>query len=209
MWSQGASEVDTNVQTTLVPAGGATIVDFRAEVPGNLVLVDHSIFRTFHKGSLGILHVRNSTENQTIYSGRQSESPYNGEHLTGTNSTPNADAGAVSPQPGERTFLTICAGCHQRNGMGIPNVFHPLRAPTTSPRIPRAIRTVLAGVSGPIEVNGQTFNGAMPPLANLTDQEIADVLTWVDSDAGNHLPAVTPAQVAAVRAAPAGPAPAH
>jgi mono/diheme cytochrome c family protein len=64
----------------------------------------------------------------------------------------------------------------------------------------RAIRTVLAGLSGPITVNGQPFNGAMPPLANLTDHEVADVLTYVRSNFGNHGDAVTVAEVAAVRA---------
>jgi nitrite reductase (NO-forming) len=52
----------TNVQTTLVPAGGSTIVDFKVEVPGTFILVDHSIFRTFNKGALGML---NSTSSDT------------------------------------------------------------------------------------------------------------------------------------------------
>lgn len=46
-----------NVQTTLVPAGGSAIVEFRAEKPGNLVLVDHSIFRAFNKGALGMMTI--------------------------------------------------------------------------------------------------------------------------------------------------------
>jgi nitrite reductase (NO-forming) len=47
-----------NVGTTLVPAGGSAIVEFGVEKPGNLVLVDHSIFRAFNKGALGMLTVR-------------------------------------------------------------------------------------------------------------------------------------------------------
>lgn len=46
-----------NVQTTLVPAGGSAIVEFRAEKTGNLVLVDHAIFRAFNKGALGMIKV--------------------------------------------------------------------------------------------------------------------------------------------------------
>jgi nitrite reductase (NO-forming) len=46
-----------NVQTTLVPAGGAAIVEFRAEKAGDLILVDHSIFRAFNKGALGMLKI--------------------------------------------------------------------------------------------------------------------------------------------------------
>jgi nitrite reductase (NO-forming) len=46
-----------NVQTTLIPAGGSAMVDFRLDVPGNYVLVDHAIFRAFNKGAVGILSV--------------------------------------------------------------------------------------------------------------------------------------------------------
>ena len=46
-----------NVQTTLVPAGGSAIVEFGLEKSGDLILVDHSIFRAFNKGALGMLHV--------------------------------------------------------------------------------------------------------------------------------------------------------
>ena len=51
---EGGKNIDHNVQTTLIPAGGATIVDFKVEAPGNLVMVDHSIFRAFNKESLKI-----------------------------------------------------------------------------------------------------------------------------------------------------------
>lgn len=46
-----------NVQTTLVPSGGSAIVDFTVEKPGTLVLVDHSIFRAFNKGAIGMMNV--------------------------------------------------------------------------------------------------------------------------------------------------------
>jgi nitrite reductase (NO-forming) len=62
-----------NVQTTLVPAGGSAIVDFRTEVPGDYILVDHSIFRAFTKGTLGMLHV-SGADNVAIY-GSKSGSP--------------------------------------------------------------------------------------------------------------------------------------
>lgn len=76
VYIEGGSKINTNVQTTLIPSGAATIVEFKTEVPGTYILVDHSIFRTFHKGSLGMLKVT-GPENKTIYSGKQSESPYN------------------------------------------------------------------------------------------------------------------------------------
>jgi nitrite reductase (NO-forming) len=46
-----------NVQTTAIPPGGAAIVEFGVEKPGDLILVDHAIFRAFNKGALGVLTV--------------------------------------------------------------------------------------------------------------------------------------------------------
>jgi nitrite reductase (NO-forming) len=53
----GTSVSQRNVQTTLIPSGGSAIVEFRAEQAGDLVLVDHSIFRAFSKGALGMLKI--------------------------------------------------------------------------------------------------------------------------------------------------------
>ena len=57
VYPEGGSVVQHDVQTTLVPAGGAAIVEFRPQVPGDYVMVDHSIFRAFSKGALGMIHV--------------------------------------------------------------------------------------------------------------------------------------------------------
>jgi nitrite reductase (NO-forming) len=58
VYGEGGSRVSQeNVQTTLVPSGGSAIVEFRAEKAGSLVLVDHSIFRAFNKGALGIMNI--------------------------------------------------------------------------------------------------------------------------------------------------------
>ncbi len=78
VYVEGGSTINRDVQTTLIPSGGATIVEFKVEVPGTYILVDHSIFRTFHKGTLGMLKVT-GTENKTIYSGNQENKPYSGK----------------------------------------------------------------------------------------------------------------------------------
>jgi nitrite reductase (NO-forming) len=57
VYTEGGSRPQNNVQTTLVPAGGATITEFRADVAGTLMMVDHSIFRATDKGALGMLEV--------------------------------------------------------------------------------------------------------------------------------------------------------
>ena len=75
VYIEGGSKYQENVQTTLVPAGGSAVVEFKADVPGNFVLVDHSIFRAFHKGALGILNV-SGEENHDIYTGQQHDIEY-------------------------------------------------------------------------------------------------------------------------------------
>ena len=51
-----------NIQTTLVPAGGAAIVEMTVQVPGRFLLVDHSIVRAMDKGALGMLHVEGAEQ---------------------------------------------------------------------------------------------------------------------------------------------------
>ncbi len=72
---------EDNVQTTLIPAGGSAIVEFKVDVPGNFIMVDHSIFRAFNKGALGMLTV-NGPENKEIYSGKQADEIYTGNKLS-------------------------------------------------------------------------------------------------------------------------------
>ena len=67
VFTEGGSVANKNVQTTLIPAGGASIVEFKVKYPGNYVLVDHSIFRAFNKGAIGILKVV-GLEDKEIYS---------------------------------------------------------------------------------------------------------------------------------------------
>jgi len=61
VYKEGGTTVSHNVQTTLIPAGGAAIVEFRAEAPGDFHFVDHSIFRA-QKGALGTIHVEGTPE---------------------------------------------------------------------------------------------------------------------------------------------------
>lgn len=75
VYFEGGSKYQENVQTTLIPAGGAAIVEFKADVPGNFVLVDHSLFRAFHKGTLGILKV-DGEKRPEIYTGQQHDVEY-------------------------------------------------------------------------------------------------------------------------------------
>jgi len=68
VYVEGGAMVNHNVQTTLIPAGGAAIVEFRVDVPGSYALVDHSIFRAVNKGAMAMLEV-SGEENVAIFSG--------------------------------------------------------------------------------------------------------------------------------------------
>ena len=78
VWFEGGTRFQENVQTTLIPAGGAAIADFRLEVPGTYILVDHSLFRAFNKGALAMLKAEGA-ENKAIYSGKEVDYTYVGE----------------------------------------------------------------------------------------------------------------------------------
>jgi mono/diheme cytochrome c family protein/glucose/arabinose dehydrogenase len=102
-----------------------------------------------------------------------------------------------------------CATCHQASGTGVPGVYPPLNL-SGNPWIAddeRLIKVVLKGLWGPLALGNQHFgptNGVPPMLGfagMLNDDEVAGVITYVRQSFGNNLPSVSPAQVAAVRAA--------
>ena len=97
--------------------------------------------------------------------------------------------------------MGTCSTCHQLEGQGLASVFPPLaKSDYLMADKQRSIHIVLAGLQGPVTVNGQTYNNVMPPLANFTDHEIADVLTFVRNSFGNQGEHVTDEEVASVRA---------
>ncbi len=78
VYMEGGSKITGhNIQTTLIPAGGAAIVEFTAEVPGTYILVDHSIFRAFYKGAIGQIVV-SGPPNTDVFQGKISDEPYLG-----------------------------------------------------------------------------------------------------------------------------------
>lgn len=199
VYTEAGSRYQENVQTTLIPAGGAAIVEFKVEVPGSYKLVDHSILRAFNKGALGELKVT-GPENKAMYSGKQAEADYHPKGSAAAQSAtvmPMKAAGAG----GATLYQTYCMGCHQAEGQGMPGTFPPLaKSDYLKADVTRAIETVVNGLSGPIQVNGQNYNGTMPPMGHLKDEDIADILTYVRSSWGNVGDPVSAAEVASVRA---------
>lgn len=218
VYLEGGAVAQQNVQTTMVPAGGSTIVEFKVDVPGTYVLVDHSLSRAFNKGALGMLKVA-GTENRLVYSGKEIDEVYLGQASDAGSAASKREAElvaekasviAANPQianitkdiqieRGKKVFLTSCFACHMATGEGLPAVFPPLaRSDFLKADKDRAIRIVLKGTSGPITVNGQPFNNLMPPQ-EFTDDQVADVLTYVMNTWGNDFGSVSAVEVKRMR----------
>ncbi len=219
VYLEGGSRVaQENVQTTLVPAGGATIVDFKVDVPGTYVLVDHSLSRAFNKGALGMLKV-SGAEDRVIYSGKEVDAVYLGAQAEAGSASSRREAelkekiaAEIQSNPtiaglskemqfekGKQIYMQLCFACHMPDGKGLPAVFPPLaQSDYMMADRARAVRIVTKGLTGPITVNGQNYNSAMPP-ADLSEQQIADVLTYVTNAWGNEADAFTVDEVRRAR----------
>ncbi|WP_121354591.1 c-type cytochrome [Flavisolibacter nicotianae] len=107
----------------------------------------------------------------------------------------------VSIDRGKTVYSQFCLSCHQADGSGVPNMNPPL-IKTKWVLGPKTvlIQQVLKGSQGKVEIDGDTFHNTMPAQAQLTDQQIADVLSFVRNSFGNKASMVTPAEVKVVRA---------
>ena len=185
---EGGSNFQKNVQTTLIPSGGAAVVEYQTKVPGSYVIVDHSIFRAFNKGALAIMKV-DGPEDKTIYSGKEVDSVYLGDRAAPnlaavTKATAAAASGTLTLQDqvnaGKALFTGTCSVCHQPNGAGLPGVFPPLAKSDFLNADPkRAIGIVIHGLTGKVTVNGKDYESVMPPMNQLNDDELANILTYV------------------------------
>ena len=98
----------------------------------------------------------------------------------------------------------LCFTCHQPNGQGITGQFPPLAGSDwVLGEKERLIKISIHGLMGEIEVNGVKYNNVMAPPGippgSLTDQQIADVLTFIRNEWGNSASAVSPEEVATIR----------
>jgi len=208
VWPEGNTKATAkNVQTTMIPAGGSAFMDFKINVPGTFIIVDHSLTRAFNRGALGQLKV-SGEENKLVYSGKISDEVYLPE---GAGVRTAGGAAPVAPKAadkagriklGEEVFKSNCMACHQENGQGVPEAFPPLaKSDYLGSDKVKAIKTVTGGLQGKVTVNGQTFDGVMPAWS-LSDEEIAEVLTYIYNNWGNGGADVTSDEVKAHRVAP-------
>lgn len=100
---------------------------------------------------------------------------------------------------GQIIYTTYCMSCHMSEGEGIAGVYPPLAGSDyLMADKQRAIQVVMFGMTGEIQVNGQTYNNQMPDLG-LSDEEVTHVLNYVRNSWGNEGEAVTFGEVKAVR----------
>ena len=102
---------------------------------------------------------------------------------------------------GQGVYNANCAACHQPNGQGLAGAFPPLAGSDfLKGDRKKVMSAALFGLSGPITVNGVEYNGVMPSLGHLPDEDLAAALTYVFASWGNDGAAVSVEEVAALRA---------
>jgi mono/diheme cytochrome c family protein len=101
---------------------------------------------------------------------------------------------------GKTIYDKYCLACHQANGTGVPGMYPPL---TDTNWIQgdknRLIGILVAGLEGEIVVNNQVYRTAMPAHNYLSDNQIADVLTYIRNSFGNSASPIAPEEVQAYR----------
>jgi nitrite reductase (NO-forming) len=213
VYFEGGQHTQSDVQTTLIPAGGSAIVEFKLDTNGTYLMVDHSILRTFNKGTLGMLKAEGE-QVASIYSGKELDEIYLGDEsvasaLRRRHPTPLAAKTAAAEAAtidGHEVFLKNCSMCHQAEGQGLAGVFPPLAKSDYLMERAKAddrselVGYVLNGKTGKVTVNGTDYNGVMTPVAGLSDADIAAVLGFVTSNWGNAgAPPFTTDEVAKAR----------
>jgi mono/diheme cytochrome c family protein len=96
------------------------------------------------------------------------------------------------PNKGKKLYEGSCIMCHQSNGEGLGNSFPPLaKSDYLNADVNRAIKIVIYGLHENITVNGKKYENFMIPHKDFSDQDVADVLTYVYGNWGNNKTKVT------------------
>gem|GEM_PF-189861 len=102
---------------------------------------------------------------------------------------------------GKKVYEDYCLTCHQSNGGGVPSLNPPLKGTEyVLGEKDRLIGIVLKGSNEGLEIDGETFDNAMPPHNFLSDDEVAQVLSYIRNSFGNEADTITVQEVKAVRA---------
>jgi nitrite reductase (NO-forming)/hydroxylamine reductase len=104
-------------------------------------------------------------------------------------------------EAGQAAYLANCAACHQPDGKGLAGAFPPLAGSDfLSANTPATVlSSILKGITGKLKVNGVDYDGVMPAMSHLSDEEIANIVGYVYASWGNTPKLVTTPQVKAER----------
>jgi nitrite reductase (NO-forming) len=205
VYIEGGNQVNQNIGTTLIPSGGAAIVEFICREPGTYNILDHSIFRAFNQGALAQLVV-SGREDKVVYSGKIKDELYQ----PGSPEVSPGDEPAETAAPdlslterikqGQVLFESNCASCHQPTGLGLPGAIPPLaKSDFLMSRQDKGIGVLLQGLNNEaITVNGSHYQGVMPKLP-LSDAQIANILSYARNNWGNKSPVVQEKEVKKLR----------
>jgi len=120
--------------------------------------------------------------------------------LVSAKSYPMQDDLKASIERGKKVYENTCLACHQVNGSGVPGMNPPLKKTKWVLGDKKTlINVVLKGLDEEIDVNDEIYSNTMPSFAMLSDQEIADVLTYVRNSFGNKASQIKEADVKKVR----------
>jgi mono/diheme cytochrome c family protein len=107
---------------------------------------------------------------------------------------------SASVARGEAVYKKECLSCHQADGGGVPHMNPPLaQSSNVLKDKKKIIAVVLKGMSDRVPLDDEYYSNVMASHSYLTDQQIADVLTYVRNSFGNKAAAVAAAEVKAVR----------
>ena len=144
-------------------------------------------------------------ESLLVYSGKTDDRIYQPEGGAIQTIPQEAAAPVLAQTKAERiehgrvVYSQVCVACHQAEGQGIPLAFPPLaKSDYLNADTDRAIKTVLLGLTGKVTVNGENYESIMPQLG-LSDEAIANVLTYVYNEWGNNGTVVPTSRVAEIR----------
>jgi len=121
--------------------------------------------------------------------------------IAGASAQSNNKLVAASAARGKTVYLQRCMVCHQADGGGVPKLNAPLdgSSAVNGSDVSKLIKYIIKGFADRVEIDGELYSNAMPAAADLTDQQIADVLTFIRSNWSNKAGPVSTLQVKQTR----------
>ena len=106
----------------------------------------------------------------------------------------------VAAQDGDQLYQRHCISCHQGDGSGVPSMYPPLEGNERVNGDPEPlIKVMLMGENAPFSVDKDQYMGAMGSYKYLSDDKVANILTYIRNNFSNDAPAISPEQVKEVR----------